>query len=206
VIGPRHAGCSRGRRRLLRLGALLFAAAAALPAGAATAALSWSAPVFVARPAHPGLRGPLRIGFSPRTLPHGGFYYAVLVLSRYAGGGGARPACAISSDMGKTEYGFPRRGRRLALSVLPARSPAGTWCSEGHYLGALYAVPHRPRCSYSQPCYGRTTQVGPCWIAGEGRRVCGTVIDLPYSYPGGLPRPLDSGRIVARFSVSFPAG
>lgn len=160
----------------------------------------------VTTPAHPILNRPLRIGFSPRTLPHGGFYYAVLVLSRYRSGGGAAPSCAISSDMGKTEYGFPRRGRRLALSILAARSTAGTWCPGGLYLGAIYAVPHRPRCSYSQPCYGHTTQVGPCWIVGEGRRVCGVVVVPRYSYPGGLPRPLDSAsRIVARFSVSFPS-
>ena len=161
----------------------------------------------VATPAHPILHGPLRIGFSARALPHGGFYYAVLVLAKYRTSGGVRPECAISSDMGKTEYGFPRRGRRLALSILPARSSAGTWCPGGHYLGALYAVPHRPSCSYSQPCYGKTTQVGPCWIVGEGRHVCGVVALPRYSYPGGLPRPLDSAsRIVTRFSVSFPPG
>jgi hypothetical protein len=161
--------------------------------------------VSVATPTHPILHGPLRVGFSPRTLPRGGFYYAVLVLSRYPSGGGAAPSCAISSNMGKTEYGFPRRGQRLRLSILPARSGSETWCPLGHYLGAVYAVPHRPRCS-NTPCYGHTTQVGPCWIVGEGRRVCGTVVRLPYSYPGGLPRPLDSAsRIVARFSVSFPS-
>jgi hypothetical protein len=147
----------------------------------------------------------MRISFSPRALPHGGFYYAVLVLTKYPTSGGGVPRCAISSDMGKTEYGFPRQGRRLRLSILPARSATETWCPAGHYLGALYAVPHRPGCSYSQPCYGHTTQVGPCWIAGEGRRVCGVVALRPYSYPGGLPRPLDSAsRVVARFSVSFP--
>jgi hypothetical protein len=174
--------------------------------GAATGGAGQLAQVSVTTPAHPVLHGPLRIGFSPHPLPHGGFYYAVLVLSRYPSGAGAAPSCAISSDMGKTEYGFPRRGRRLALSILPARSTAGTWCSGDHYLGAVYAVPHRPSCSEAQPCYGHTTQVGPCWIVGEGRRLCGTVVRLPYSYPGGLPRPLDSAsRIVARFSVSFPS-
>jgi hypothetical protein len=107
--------------------------------------------------------------------------------------------------MGKTEYGFPRPGQRLRLSVLPARSSAETWCPGGVYRGAVYAVPHRPRCSYSEPCYGRTTQVGPCWILGEGRRVCGVVVRPTYSYPGGLPRPLDaSSRIVARFTIRFP--
>jgi hypothetical protein len=184
---------------------LLTAATAVSAAAAATDAPSWSARVSVATPAHPVLNAPLRIGFSPRVLPHGGFYYAVLVLSRYPSGGGAAPACAVSSDMGKTEYGFPRRGRRLRLSILPARSSAESWCRRGHYLGALYAVAHRPRCSYSQPCYGHATQVGPCWILGEGRRVCGVVALKPYSYPGGLPRPLDStSRLVTRFSVSFP--
>jgi hypothetical protein len=175
-----------------------LAAASSIPA--------WAAPVSVDAPARPALRGGLRISFAPRTLPHGGFYYAVLVLVRYSGSG-PTPPCAVSSDMGKTEYGFARRGRRLRLSVLPARSTTAAWCPGGRYLGALYAVPHRPRCSYSQPCYGRTTQVGPCWIVGEGKHVCGVVpLPPPYSYPGGLPRPLDaSSRLVSRFTVRFPA-
>jgi hypothetical protein len=200
---------SGSRRRGVAVAVAVALALAGAAGGSALAGAStrpgWMAPVSVATPPRPVLHGALHIGFTPRALPHGGFYYAVLVLSRYPSGGGA-PPCAVSSDMGKTRYGFPSRGRRLALSILPARSGAETWCPGGHYLGALYAVPHRPRCSYSQPCYGRTTQlVGPCWITGEGKRVCGTVVRRPYSYPGGLPRPLDtSSRIVARFSVSFP--
>jgi hypothetical protein len=174
----------------------------AAASAARAAAPSWSARVSVATPAYPVLNGPLRIGFSPRALPRGGFYYAVLVLSGYRAAG--RPACAVSSNMGKTEYGFPRRGARMRLAILAAPSQAGSWCGNGHYLGALYAVPHRPRCSYSHPCYGHTTQFGPCWIVGE-HRVCGVVAPRPYSYPGGLPRPLDaSSRVVAHFSVQFP--
>ena len=162
--------------------------------------------MFVAAPAEPPLRGALRIHFAPRALPHGGFYYAVIVLAGYRSAGGARPPCAISSDMGKTEYGFPHAGRSMRLSVLPARSKAETWCPGGRYLGAVYAVPHRPRCSYTQPCYGRTTQVGGCWILGEGHRVCGVVVGPRYTYPGGLPRPLDSAsRVVAHFVVTFAA-
>jgi hypothetical protein len=185
-------------------------AAASLAAHASLAPAStrpaWFAPVAVSSPARPSLHGPLRINFAPRALPRGGFYYAVLVLSNYPSGTGARPSCAVSSDMGKTQYGFPRSGARLRLSVLPARSGAETWCPGGTYLGAVYAVPHRPLCSYSQPCYGRTTQVGACWIVGEGRRVCGVVIRPRYSYPGGLPRPLDaSSRLVTRFVLRFPS-
>jgi hypothetical protein len=157
---------------------------------------------------HPSLTADVHISFQPRgRLPRGGYYYAVLVLQGYpSGAAGEAPSCAVSSDMAKTQYGFPRRGHRLRLTILPASSAAGGWCSGGHYAGALYAVPHRPRCSYSSPCYGRSSQlVGPCWIVGEGRRVCGVVVRRPpYSYPGGLPRPIDaSSRVVARFHVSF---
>jgi hypothetical protein len=152
--------------------------------------------------------GDVHISFQPRGgLPHGGFYYAVLVLHEYAGNGVATtPGCAASSDMAKAEYGFPRRGQRLHLTILQARSAEARWCAGGEYLGAVYAVPHRPRCSNSSPCYGSSTQVGPCWILEEGRRVCGVVVKPPryYSYPGGLPKPIDAAsRIVGRFQVRF---
>ena len=108
--------------------------------------------------------------------------------------------------MAVTEYRSANGGRRIGLTILPAHSSEGRWCAGGTYLGGLYAVPHPPRCSYSSPCYGRTTQLsGPCWIVGEGRRVCGVVVrEPPYSYPGGLPRPIDSSsRVIGRFEVRF---
>lgn len=189
--------------RVARASALV--ATCALAVAAAAGAAAPFARVSVSVPAHPSPTGDVHISFQPRgRLPRGGFYYAVLVLHDYPTAG-APPACATSSDMARTEYRSPDGARRLGLTILPARSTEGRWCAGGTYLGALYAVPHPPRCSYSSPCYGRTTQLaGPCFIVGEGHRVCGVVVNPSYSYPGGLPRPLDSSsRVIGRFTVRF---
>ena len=96
----------------------------------------------------------------------------------------------------------------LTLTLIPASSTLGEWCEGGSYEGALYAVPHPPPCTKRFPCYGR----GSCGPLGG---VCG-VVPKPveryeYSYPGGVPRPIDRrSRIVGRFTVKFgspaPAG
>lgn len=191
--------------RARRTASIGLFALAALAAATALAAASF-AHVSVSVAAHQST-GDVHISFQPRGhLPRGGYYYAVLVLHDYSGGGAAnQPTCAVSSDMAKTEYGFPRRGRRLHLTILQARSPDARWCPGASYLGAVYAVPHAPRCSDSSPCYGKSTQVGACWILKEGRRVCGVAVRYPsYSYPGGLPKPIDrASRIVGRFQVRF---
>ena len=191
--------------RLARATALVVGFAAVAAAADGATATGPFTPVSVSVPANPSTAGDVHVSFQPRgRLPRGGFYYAVLVLRDYGTAGGP-PACAISSDMAVTEYRSASGGRRLGLTILPARSSEGRWCAGGSYLGALYAVPHAPHCSYSSPCYGHTTQLsGPCWILGEGRRVCGVVANPSYSYPGGLPRPLDSSsRIIGRFTVRF---
>jgi hypothetical protein len=185
------------RRRAGTLAASL--ALALLGSGSASHAAKLG-PVSVGVPRQPSPTGDLRISFLPRYLPRGGYYYAVLVLENYRDHVlGAPPTCAVSSDMDKTEYGYPTRGHRLRLTVIPARSQTDRWCIGGIYQGALYAVPHRPPCSKRYPCYGKRT----C----GGIPVCGVVpypAPAPYSYPGGLPPPLDrSTRIVGRFQVSF---
>ncbi len=183
--------------------------AAALFAGLAASALAGTAlaPVAVDVPANQSVSGDARISFRPHPLPHGGFYYAVIVLSRYEGESQETPPpCAISSDMAKTEYGFPHGRRRMRLTILQAASSSGRWC-RGRYTGAVYAVPHAPPCRNGYYCYGTSALSGPCWIVEDGTRVCGLVaepVKPGYSYPGGLPKPLDgSARIVARFAISF---
>jgi hypothetical protein len=169
---------------------------ALIGAGAAAAKLS---PVSVQAPQHPRVAGDVAINFSPHAgLPLGGYYYAVIVLENYSHNGYGVPPCAVSSDMHRTAYGHPHRGRAVRLTLFPAKSSQNRWCAGGTYLGAVYAVPHRPPCSKAYPCYGRR--------ACGGIPVCGVVIrpHLPYSYPGGLPKPLDrSTRIVGRFQVHF---
>lgn len=135
-------------------------------------------------------------------LPRGAYYYAVAVLVHYRERNTAQPRtpkCAISSDMALTQYGSPQSSKALRLTLLPAPAAGGSWCANGSYEGAVYAVPHPPPCSRYYPCYGR----GSC---GQLVGVCG-VVGIPeseYSYPGGLPRPIDSSsRIVGRFKLEF---
>jgi hypothetical protein len=187
------------------------------------AAAASSSAVFVQVPSHPSIAGHVHISFHPRArLPRGGYYYAVIVLVHYAGGSPGTPLrCATSSDMQETEYGSPLPGLPVRLTLLPAKSTVNQWCAGGSYEGAIYAVPHRPPCRSSYPCYGKSTQNGACWGL-EGHVACGVVAKpepepkppqpqpepkqtpepgppatnppptpTPYSYPGGLPKPVD---------------
>jgi hypothetical protein len=173
---------------------------------ASASAASQLGPVSVKVSPRPSVAGNVGVAFKPRGhLPGGGYYYAVIVLEEYARHQqSAPPPCAISSDMARTQYGYPHRDRAVALTLTPASSTSGRWCPGGSYIGAVYAVPHKPRCRGSQPCYGHSTQSGSCWEA-NGRLVCGVVAIPTYSYPGGLPKPIDhSARIVGRFRITFP--
>jgi hypothetical protein len=156
-------------------------------------------PVSVQVPPTPSVKQRVTIAFHPRgQLAHGGYYYAVVVLRHYL-----PPSyplrCAVSSDMGVTGYGFPRRGRAVRLTLLAAASAEDQWCPGAMYEGAVYAVPHKPSCSSLYPCYGK----GSC---GPQAGVCGVVVSPGYySYPGGLPKPIDrSTRIVGHFTLHFP--
>jgi hypothetical protein len=185
---------------------ILSALALALGGFATASAASQLGPVSVNVSPRPSVGGHVSVDFRPRgQLPRGGYYYAVIVLEEYAHHSlSAPPPCAISSDMRRTQYGYPHRGRAVSLTLTPASSTTGHWCAGGAYIGAIYAVPHEPRCGGSQPCYGRSTQSGSCWQV-EGRLLCGVVAIPTYSYPGGLPKPIDrTARIVGHFRVSFP--
>jgi hypothetical protein len=216
------------RRKLRSLGASAIPQARAAPACAVLAALAgvaFTAPSGAAHAAAPdvgraqaqavsvhvqrnlAVSQNVHISFRPRPLPQGGYYYAVLVLKPYRNYTRASPPpCATSSNMQRTDYGYPRGDGQIALALTPASSRTGQWCRAGAYLGAVYAVPHRPPCGGRYPCRSEPYEPpSPCWQLG-GRVVCG-VVALPrrYAYPDGLPRPLASGtRIVARFTVGFP--
>jgi hypothetical protein len=153
------------------------------------------------------VRENVHITFRAQKLPERGYYYAVIVLKRYKNYTRASPPpCSTSSNMSRTDYGYPGPGGVVALALTPTTSPTRHWCGGSSYEGAVYAVPHTPPCESTYPCRAEPYKPpSPCWNI-EGRRVCG-VVALPqqYAYPGGLPGPLATGTsIVGRFTVKFP--
>ena len=156
----------------------------------------------------PSVSGNVHITFrAGGVLPEGGYYYAVIVLARYRHyTRSSPPPCATSSNMQRTDYGYPRANGEVALALTPTASKTRHWCRGGTYSGAIYAVPHAPPCEGKYPCRSEPYEPpSPCWSVG-GHIVCG-VVALPrqYSYPDGLPAPLAKGTsVVARFSVRFP--
>ncbi len=190
-----------GIKSACRGGLYIVVVSALMLIGVNPASASWRAPVEVHVPQRPSVAGNVGISFMPRGhLPHGGYYYAIVVLKHFPlSARGEQPGCAISSDMEHTAYGYPHVGHSLHLALTPARSASGQWCPNGSYEGAVYAVPHKPPCSRAYPCKGKSTVYGPC-----GEHICGVVVRPHYEYPGGLPRPVDrTARIVAHFQVQF---
>jgi hypothetical protein len=153
------------------------------------------------------VRQNLHLRFRATQLPEGGYYYGVIVLKPYAKyTRSSPPPCSTSSNMQRTDYGFPRSNGQVALALTPTKSSTGHWCPGGSYEGAIYAVPHAPPCERNYPCRSEPYEPpSPCWYI-EGRRACGVVVRRRgYAYPDGLPVPRASGtKIVARFSVKFP--
>jgi hypothetical protein len=131
---------------------------------AASAASPALGPVSVHVAPHLSIDANPRIKFRPHgKLPPGGYYYAIVVLQHYSGAPQKTPpACAISSNMERTDYGYLHRGRPVSLTLLPAQSSARHWCAGGTYTGAVYAVPHKPPCSYYYPCTGKSAEVSLC--------------------------------------------
>jgi hypothetical protein len=190
----------------MRAGRLGAICAAAFTLGLTASASAQVVSVHVQR--KPAIGQNVHITFRAKRLPAGGYYYAVLVLKPYKRYTHAEPPpCATSSNMQRTDYGYSQADGDVTLALTPAKSSTGHWCRGGTYLGAIYAVPHKPPCESTYPCRSEPyNPPSPCWNI-EGRRVCG-VVALPtqWSYPKGLPTPLASGStIVANFTVVFPA-
>jgi len=147
----------------------------------------------------------VHIGFHARSLPGGGYYYAVIVLKPYKGyTRTSPPPCATSSDMQRTDYGVPASSGAVDLALTPAKSHTGHWCPEGNYLGAIYAVPHAPPCESTYPCRSEPYKE-PCVGVRPGCVLGVVARPREWSYPQGLPTPLASGTsIVGRFTIKIP--
>ena len=194
-------------RRLLQL--LIAGVVALAAAGSVTAWASTQPPtVSVHVQRKPSVTGSVHITFRPTdSLPPGGYYYAVIVLKQYKHyTRNNPPPCATSSNMQRTDYGYPHPGHPVELALTPAKSAAAHWCRGGVYSGGIYAVPHPPPCNSSYPCRSEPyeaprpcIEISPCHIASG-------VVAPPYfyRYPDGLPTPLAKGtRIIGRFQVVF---
>lgn len=152
------------------------------------------------------LRQNVHITFPAPKLPEGGYYYAVIVLKPYMRYTRSKPPpCATSSNMQRTDYGYPQATSDVALALTPAKSKTEHWCRGGSYTGAIYAVPHAPPCESTYPCYAEPYE-RPHLKFPNGQPVRGVVVRRGYAYPDGLPTPLAKGTtVVARFTVKFPS-
>lgn len=186
--------------RLLAASACVAAFGCAAPAVASAQAL----PVHVQRKL--AVRQSVRLNFRAGRLPEHGYYYGVVVLrpyKRYTRS--SPPPCSTSSDMQRTDYGYPQANGLVALALTPARSSNGRWCRGGTYVGAIYAVPHTPPCESSYPCRSEPYKE-PCAGVRPGCVLGVVARPREYAYPDGLPTPRASGTtVVARFTVKFPS-
>lgn len=178
----------------------LLVASAASTMSLALSAMAPAATVSVHVQHNVAVRQNVHLTFQAKQLPEGGHYYGVIVLKPYKKyTRTSPPPCSTSSNMQRTDYGYPQANRQVVLALNPAKSSTGHWCPSGSYEGAIYAVPHAPPCESAYPCHSE-----PC--AGIGPGCVHGIVARPkeYAYPDGLPTPraIDT-TIVARFSVKF---
>jgi hypothetical protein len=192
------------RRRSLQL---LIVGVVALTAAGSVGASASTQPeaVSVHVQQKPRIAGNVHVSFLARRLPEGGYYYAVIVLKPYKKYTlTSPPPCATSSNMQRTNYGYPQPSGEVALALTPAKSRTGHWCPGGDYLGAIYAVPHAPPCESAYPCHSEPYKE-PCAGVRPG---CVPGVVAPrreWAYPQGLPTPRASGTtVVGHFTVAFP--
>jgi hypothetical protein len=182
---------------------LTTSAAGTLSLALSAVALATTVSVHVQRKL--AVRQNVHLTFQARQLPEGGYYYGVIVLKPYQKyTRTSPPPCSTSSDMQRTDYGYPQANGGVALALTPAKSSVGHWCRGGSYEGAIYAVPHAPPCESVYPCHSEPYKE-PC--AGVGPGCVHGIVARPrdYRYPDGLPTPRATGTtIVARFSIKFP--
>jgi hypothetical protein len=195
----------RYARAMSALTGRLLAASAASTLSLALSAMALAAAVSVHVQHNLAVRQSVHLSFQAKQLPEGGYYYGVIVLKPYKKYTRiSPPPCSTSSNMQRTDYGYPQANRKVVLALTPAKSSTGHWCPSGSYEGAIYAVPHAPSCESAYPCHNEPYEE-PC--AGIGPGCVHGIVARPkdYAYPEGLPTPRATGAtIVARFSVQFP--
>jgi hypothetical protein len=183
----------------------LLAASVASTMSLALSAMALAATVSVHVQHNLAVRQNVHLTFRAKRLPEGGYYYGVIVLKPYKKyTRTSPPLCSTSSNMQRTDYGYPRANGQVPLALTPAKSSTGHWCPSGSYEGAIYAVPHAPPCESAYPCHGEPYKE-PC--VGIGPGCVHGIVARPkeYSYPDGLPTPRATDTtIVARFSFKFP--
>jgi hypothetical protein len=148
------------------------------------------------------VRASVHLTFRASPLPNGGYYYGLVVLKPYKRfTRSSPPPCSTSSDMQRTEYGYPQPSGTVSLTLTPSPSATNHWCRGGVYAGAIYAVPQPPPCNGEYPCYSEPHEK-PCAGLAPGC-VHGVAPEVEeYAYPDTLPAPRANGTtIVARFTV-----
>jgi hypothetical protein len=172
--------------------------------GFALSAVAVAAPVSVDVQHKPAVRQNIHLTFRAGRLSAGGYYYGVIVLKPYKNyTRTSPPPCSTSSNIQRTDYGYPQAKGQVALALTPARSSTGHWCPSGSYEGAIYAVPHAPPCESTYPCHSEPYEK-PC--AGLAPGCVHGIVALPkaYAYPDRLPQPRATGAaIVAHFSITL---
>jgi hypothetical protein len=186
----------------LVLKVLLLIVAALVIVGSA-----WAAPLDLKVQTKLSTRENVHLSFKAAPLPEGGYYYAVIVLKAPYKDHDAehQPPCAVSSNMQRTDYGYPHDDGVL-LALTPTTSRVGGWCPAGTYEGGIYAVPHAPPCESAYPCraeayehhYHCNPEVERCFFG---------VVAQPkqWQWPDRLPSPLaGSAKIIGHFTIKFP--
>lgn len=148
------------------------------------------------------VRQNVHVTFHASQLPGGGYYYGVIVLRPYRNyTRSSPPPCSTSSNMQRTDYGYPQSSGVVSLALTPTQSSTKHWCRGGSYEGAIYAVPHPPPCESTYPCRSEPHKE-PCASVAPGCVEGLVAHPTEYAYPDGLPAPLASGTtIVGRFSI-----
>ncbi|HTB50489.1 MAG TPA: hypothetical protein VK701_05880 [Solirubrobacteraceae bacterium] len=186
-------------------GRLFTASATGILSLALSATALGTATVSVHVQHKPAVHQNVHLALQAKQLPEGGYYYGVIVLKPYKKyTRTSPPPCSTSSNMQRTDYGYPQANGQVALALTPAKSSTGHWCPSGSYEGAIYAVPHAPPCESTYPCHSEPYKE-PC--AGVGPGCVNGIVARPkeYAYPDGLPTPRAAGAtIVAHFSVKVP--
>jgi hypothetical protein len=152
----------------------------------------------------------VHLSFKAAALPEGGYYYAVIVLKApYKRHNAAhQPRCAVSSNMQRTDYGYPHDDVVL-LALTPTTSRVDGWCAGGSYEGGIYAVPRQPPCESAYPCRPEYEEGPPNLFCPPGTpQPClrsGVVAIQSWRWPDSLPAPLAKGtRVIDHFTIKFP--